>query len=140
MKASSKSNFRRGGFTLVELSLVICILIALLGVGMSVSGSAKNWKLGRAGSETLRSVYTAHRSYLADHPTSTVSSLTQAALLPYLPGGPATFPTSISQTDATLYARVNISPPYLTTTSGGTSGSRYDPSGSTTDSLWDVGE
>jgi type II secretory pathway pseudopilin PulG len=140
MKASSPSGSRCGGFTLLELTLVIGILIALMGVGMSVSGSAKTWKLGRAASETLRSVYTAQKTYLADHPTSTVSSLTQSALLPYLPGGPSTFPTSTSSENGTLYVRVNVSPPYLTTTSGGTSGTRYDPSGSTTDSLWDVGE
>lgn len=140
MKASSTSSTRCGGFTLLEISLVICILIALMGVGMSVSGSARSWKLGRAGSETLRSVYTAQRTYLADHPTSSVTTLTQAALLPYLPGGPATFPTSVSVDGAVLHVRVNLSPPQLTTTAGGTSGTRYDPSGSFTDSLWDVGE
>jgi type II secretory pathway pseudopilin PulG len=140
MKASSISPTRCGGFTLIEMSVVICILIALMGVGMSVSGSARTWKNGRAGAETLRSVYAAQRAYLADHPTAAVSSLTQPLLLPYLPGGPAAFPTSTSNESTTLFARVNVSPPYLTTTSGGIAGTRYDPSGSTTDSLWDVGE
>lgn len=140
MKSSSTSTKRCGGFTLIEMSVVICILIALMGVGMSVSGSARTWKNGRAGSETLRSVYSAQRAYLADHPTATVASLTQALLLPYLPGGPAAFPTSTSNENTVLHARVNVSPPYLTATAGGTTGARYDPSGSNTDSLWDVGE
>lgn len=128
------------GFTLIELSVVLCVLIALLSFGFGVSGAVTKWKKGRDASEILRSVYTAQRLYLADNPTTPVASLTQALVLPYIPGGPAAFPTSKTQEGVNLFARVNVSPPYFTTTAGGVAGAAYDPSGSTTDSLWDVGE
>lgn len=128
------------GFTLIEMSLVIFVLLALLTSGFFVSNVVGQWKLGRDASETLRTVYVAQRTYLADNPTVAVTSLTQAMLLPYLPNNPATFPTATSLESATLYARVNVSPPYMTVTAGGISGTRYDPSSTTTDSLWDVGE
>lgn len=140
MNSGCHAGSSRRGFTLIEMSLVIFILIALLSFGFGLSSAITNWKLGRAGSETLRSAYTAQRTYLADHPTATVASLTQAMLLPYLPNGPATFPTSVALTKATLYVRVNVSPPVLTTTAGGVAGTTYDPSGKSNDSLWDVGE
>jgi prepilin-type N-terminal cleavage/methylation domain-containing protein len=140
MKTGVPAHPRRRGFTLIEMSLVIFVLIALLSFGFGLSGAVSDWKLGRSGSETLRSVYTAQRTYLADHPTTAVASLTQAMLLPYLPNGATSFPTVKSLENNTLHARVNVSPPYLTTTSGGIAGTRYDPSGSQKDSLWDVGE
>jgi prepilin-type N-terminal cleavage/methylation domain-containing protein len=127
-------------FTLIEMSIVIFVLLALMTTGFFVSNVVGQWKLGRDASETLRTVYVAQRTYLADNPTDAVTSLTHAKLLPYLPNNPTAFPTGKSLTSATLYARVNVSPPYFTTTAGGTSGTRYDPSNSTTDSLWDVGE
>lgn len=128
------------GFTLIEMSLVIFVLLALLTSGFYVSNVVGQWKLARDASETLRTVYVAQRTYLADNPTVPVTSLTQAMLLPYLPNNPATFPTATSLTSAVLHARVNISPPYFTVTAGGIAGTRYDPSQTTTDSLWDVGE
>ncbi len=140
MKTASLSNSRRKGFTLIEMSLVIFLLIAMMSAGFGISNALTRWKLGRAGSEMLRSVYSAQRTYLADHPTTPVASLTHAALLPYLPGGPAAFPTAISLENTQLHALVTVSPPRLTVTPGGVAGVRYDPSGSFTDSLWDVGE
>lgn len=128
------------GFTLIEMSIVIFVLLALLTSGFFVSNIVGQWKLARDASESLRDVYVAQRTYLADNPTIPVTSLTQSMLLPYLPNNPATFPTARTLTSATLFARVNVSPPYWTTTSGGVSGIRYDPSQTTTDSLWDVGE
>ncbi len=128
------------GFTLIEMSIVIFVLLALLTTGFFVSNIVGEWKLARDASESLRDVYVAQRTYLADNPTVAVSSLTQPMLLPYLPNNPATFPTASSLTNSTLFARVNVSPPYWTTTSGGVSGVRYDPSQTTTDTLWDVGE
>jgi prepilin-type N-terminal cleavage/methylation domain-containing protein len=136
--ATSRSSAR--GFTLIEMSIVIFVLLALLTTGFYASNIVGEWKLGRDASETLRTVYVAQRTYLADNPTVPVTSLTQSMLLPYIPNNPTTFPTSKSLTSATLYARVNVSPPYMTTTAGGVSGTRYDPSKTTTDSLWDVGE
>ena len=140
MKSASHAETSRGGFTLIEMSLVLFILIALLSMGFGLTNTITNWKLGRSGSETLRTVYTAQRTYLADHPTTAVASLTQPMLLPYLPNGPAVFPTSRSLTNAVLHVQVNVSPPVLTLTPGGLAGPAYDPSGRTNDSLWDVGE
>ena len=141
MKPARSANPARGGFTLIELSVVIFILIALLSMGFGMSKAIDTWKKGKEASETLRSVYTAQRLYLADHPTTALSTLTHTLVAPYIPNGNGTtVPTTPSLTNATLYARVNVSPPYWTTTAGGTSGSAYDPSGSTTDSLWDVGQ
>jgi len=128
------------GFTLIEMSLVIFVLLALLTSGFYTSNVVGQWKLARDASETLRTVYVAQRTYLADNPTVPVTSLTQAMLLPYLPNNPATFPTATSLTSSVLHARVNVSPPYFTVTAGGIAGVPYDPSQSTTDSLWDVGE
>jgi prepilin-type N-terminal cleavage/methylation domain-containing protein len=140
MNSGFHAGSSRGGFTLIEMSLVIFILITLLSFGFGLSNAITNWKLGRAGSEILRSAYTAQRTYLADHPTTSVSSLTQAMLLPYLPNGSTSFPTCTSLANTTLYVRVNVSPPVLTATAGGTTGTTYDPSGKSNDSLWDVGE
>lgn len=140
MKLTTSAPPRPQGFTLIEMSIVIFVLLAMMTSGFFVNNVVGQWKLGRDASETLRTAYVAQRTYLADNPTMPLSSLTPAMLLPYLPNNPPSFPTAKSLEGATLYARVNVSPPYMTTTSGGTSGTRYDPSKNTTDSLWDVGE
>jgi hypothetical protein len=81
--------------------------------------------------------------YLSDNPSTPVANLTQAELLPYLPNGlvngqlnPLAWPTLPSVNgqaptiDCTQFPPVavlgNVKP--------------YDPSGSTTDGLWDVGQ
>jgi prepilin-type N-terminal cleavage/methylation domain-containing protein len=140
MKASPSTRFQARGFTLIEMSIVIFVLLALMTSGFYVSNVVGQWKLARDASENLRTVYVAQRTYLADNPTVPLTSLTPALLLPYLPNNPATMPTSKSLESATLYPRVNVSPPYLTTNTSGIDGTRYDPSKTTTDSQWDVGE
>src|SRR5690606_35754231 len=89
--------------TLIELSVVIVVLLSLLGLGLYSMGGFEKWKLGRAASESLRSVYAAQRTYLADHPTEAVGSLTDAKLLPYMPGTPDAMPTvtSLNATELT---------------------------------------
>ncbi len=126
-------------FTLLEMTIVIMVLIALMGLGLFTNRKMDEWKLGRAASETLRSVYTAQRMYLADNPTASVASLTPALVLPYVPNlpvGATTLPTVKSLEGTTLTILVNVSPPVI----DGGSGVAYDPSGSNQDSLWDVGE
>ena len=140
MKPPHPAPAARGGFTLIELTVVMFILIALLSLGFGMSGAIEKWKKGKEASETLRSVYTAQRLYMADHPTTALNTLTQAMLLPYIPNGSNAFPTSVSLEGAPLFANVRSSPPVWTLTAGGTSGAAYDPSGSPSDSLWDVGE
>lgn len=126
----------RNGFTLLEMTVVIMVLMSLIGGGLFVSKQYGDWQLGRAASEDLRAVYAAQRIYLADNPTATVSSITNAQIIPYLANRATAIPTVESLTGATLNIRVNVTPPNINDGSGGV----YDPSGSTTDSLWDVGQ
>ncbi|QTN31383.1 type II secretion system protein [Akkermansiaceae bacterium] len=131
-----KRHISRNGFTLVEMTVVIMVLMTLLGTGLYVSKQYGNWQLGRAASEQLRTVYAAQRLYLADNPTATISSITTAQIVPYLPSRATSMPTVTSLTGNTLNIRVNVTPPNINNGSGGV----YDPSGSSTDSLWDVGQ
>jgi type II secretory pathway pseudopilin PulG len=122
--------------TLLEMTIVIMVLLRLIGVGLYTSKGIDQWTLGREGGETLRSVYTAQRMYLADNPTVLVANITTTNIIPYLPNKVTSMPTVKSLTGATLSILVNQSPPVINNGSG----ARYDPSGSTTDSLWDVGQ
>ena len=123
------------GFTLLEMSVVLSVLLTLLGTGLYVSRQYGNWQLGRAASEELRTVHAAQRMFLADNPTVLVSSITTSQIIPYLPNQATAMPTVRALTGATLSIRVNVSPPNINNGSGGI----YDPSGSSNDSLWDVG-
>ena len=118
------------------MSLVIMVLMALISTGLFVSTQFDNWKLARQASENLRLVYSAQRMYLADNPTAAVTSLTAALLIPYLPNQAVAIPTVKSLTGATLGIIVNVSPPVVD------AGAEvaYDPSPTTRDSLWDVGQ
>jgi prepilin-type N-terminal cleavage/methylation domain-containing protein len=143
MKSRVPVQSLRRGFTLLEMTMVIAVMLLLLTVGLKSSNAFKNWRTAREASDTLRTVYVAQRTYLADNPTTAVTSLTHTLLLPYIQNGPTSFPTSKSLTGATLNIYVGQSPPYFTTsgtTTGASAPTRYDPSGSNTDSLWDVGE
>ncbi len=124
------------GFTLIEMTVVIMVMMTLLGTGLYVSKQYGNWQLGRSAAESLRTVYAAQRMYLADNPTAVVTDITTAQIIPYLPNRSTTMPTVESLTGATLTIRVNATPPNIDDSSGGV----YDPSGTTTDSLWDVGQ
>lgn len=127
---------RNRAFTLLEMTIVILVLLTLVGIGTYSSRKISTWKLGREAGETLRSVYNAQRMYLADNPTTKVSALTATQLIPYLTNGATALPTVVSEEGTTLTIKVNVSPPVVIN-SGGTT---YDPSGSSTDSLWDVGQ
>ncbi len=136
MRTTLPSDRSDKGFTLLEMTIVIMVLLALLKIGLFTSEKLDQWKLGRAASESLRSVYSAQRMYLADNPTVAVTSLTSGLLVPYLPNGATVMPTVTSLTGTTLGVIVNVSPPVINAGSG----VAYDPSGSNKDSLWDVGE
>lgn len=136
MKPTRVFNPQRRAFTLVEMALVIGILLALIAVSFSVAKMSKSTQLGREAAETLRTVFTAQRLYLADHPATQVSSLTDAMLIPHLPSHATTMPTVKSLTGATLSIKITVFPPVVN--DGG--GAVYDPSGNSKDSLWDVGE
>ena len=137
MKTSTRPNtLIQSGVTLLEMTVVILLLLTLLGVGVYTGNGIGEWKLGREAGETLRSVHTAQRMYLADRPTTTVSSITAADLLPYMPNSPSEMPTVESLEGTELSIRVNVTPPVV----DGGGGAAYDPSGKDDDSLWDVGQ
>ena len=46
----------------------------------------REWQRGSEGSRVLRMVYNAQRTYLAEHPTESVSVLTDEKIIPYLSG------------------------------------------------------
>jgi type II secretory pathway pseudopilin PulG len=136
MKSPCSSRHGRSAFTLLEMTIVLMVLVALISMGLFTSRKMDEWKMGREASETLRSVYSAQRMYLADNPTVSVANLTSTLIVPYLPNNVTVMPTVKSLTGANLALIVNVSPPVINAGSGAT----YDPSGSTKDSLWDVGE
>lgn len=131
------------GLTIIEMTIVILILLGFLSLGILGSTQMDRWKLGRAASEDLRSVYSAQRMYLADNPIAPVATLTDAMLIPYLPNRSAVPPATLvaafqpikAITGANLSFRITQSPPVLVQ-----GGVVYDPSGGSRDSLWDVGE
>lgn len=126
---------RTPAFTLLEMTVVICVLMVLIGIGLMANNAIKSWRAGREAAESLRSVYSAQRMFLADHPTTEVGTLTAELLIPYLPDRAAAFPAISSLEGDALVIDVTVSPPVLTR-----GGAIYDPSGSNNDNLWDVGE
>ena len=126
----------RAGVTLIELTVVIFIILSIMGATMYFAGNIGEWNKGKKASADLREVYVAQRSYLADHPRKAVDSITTNDLIPYLPSGGSALPRVEDLNGNSLSFDVTKSPPVLTESSG----SVYDPSGSSTDSLWDVGE
>lgn len=137
MKHSTRTKLSsRPGVTLLEMTIVILVLLTLVGVGTYSSSKISEWKLGREAGETLRTVHAAQRMYLADRPTTTVSAITAADLLPYMPNGTTSMPTVESLEGTQLGIIVNTNPPVVD--AGG--GAAYDPSGRSDDSLWDIGQ
>jgi type II secretory pathway pseudopilin PulG len=124
------------GVTLLEMTVVIGVLLALMSTGLYFSNKISDWQAAKEAGETLRSTYAAQRMFLADNPTTAVSSITEAQLLPYMPNKPAAMPTITSLEDKQLAIKITVSPPVVDDGSGGI----YDPSGDSTDSLWDVGK
>lgn len=124
------------GFTLLEMSMVILVMLTLVSAGLFTNRKMTSWRLGREAGETLRTVYSAQRLFLSDNPTRTVTSIVAADIIPYLPSGATALPTVKSLTGTNLSIIVNVTPPVVNAGTGTT----YDPSGSSNDSLWDVGE
>jgi len=123
------------GATLIEMSIVICVLLALMSTGLYFGSKISEWQAAKEAAEHLRGVYAAQRMYLADHPTTPVANLVDNDIIPYLPNNPGVMPTILSSKKEALGINITVSPPTLTL-----AGEVYDPSGSANDSLWDVGE
>jgi prepilin-type N-terminal cleavage/methylation domain-containing protein len=123
----------RGGFTLVEMSVTIAIILILVGGASLGIQPYLAYRDGRTSGEMLRAVKAAQLMYLSDFPATPVTSLTQALILPYMPHG--TWPTLPSVNGVAPTINCAVFPPVAVL--GGTT---YDPSGSATDGLWDAGQ
>jgi prepilin-type N-terminal cleavage/methylation domain-containing protein len=122
----------RGGFTLVEMSVTIAMILVLVGGASLGIQPYLAYRDGRASGEMLRAVKAAQLMYLSDYPSTPVTSLTQALILPYMPHG--TWPTLPLVNGVAPTINCAVFPPIAVL--GGTP---YDPSGSATDDLWDAG-
>ena len=132
MKHLFHSRSKRGT-TLIELSVAIAVILLLAGAASLAIKPYLAYRDGRAAGEMLRAVKAAQLMYLSDNPATPVANLTQAELLPYMPNGAwPTLPSVNGQVptiDCTKFPPVAV-----------LNGAPYDPSGSTTDGLWDVGQ
>jgi hypothetical protein len=127
---SSRSRF---GFSLMEVAVTIGGILALAGITSLGVKPYYAYRDGRAAGEMLRSVKAAQLMYLADNPSTSVSSLTQTLLTPYMPNG--TWPTLPKANGQQPTIDCTQFPPKAVL-----GGGPYDPSGSSTDGLWDVGQ
>lgn len=125
----------RSGLTILEMTVVIVVMITLIGISVFALNGYREWQRGTDASRVLRLVYNAQRTYLAEHPTESVSSLTAEKIIPYLSDNSSSMPTAQAMDDSVLTVNVAVSPPVLIHGDG----SNYDPSGDSDDGLWDVG-
>ena len=123
---------RARGFTLVELTVAIAVILVLVGAVSLAVKPYYAFRDGRAAGEMLRSVKAAQLMYLSDYPSTAVTALTPALLLPYMPNGTWPILPSVGAVVPTI--NCTVFPPVAVL-----SGATYNPSGSTTDGLWDVG-
>lgn len=119
--------------TLIEISVTLALMMALASVVVISASGISEWKLARTAGLELRSVYVAQKSYLADHPTASISSVSEADLVPYMPVSGTSLPQIESLDGSMLSINYNVMPPVAGT------GTAYDPSGDPEDGLWDVG-
>ena len=131
--ASFRASRSKSGFSLVEMSVTIAVILLLAGAASLSVKPYLAYRDGRAAGEMLRAVKAAQLMYLSDNPSTPVANLTQALLVPYMPN--ATWPTLPSVNGQTPTIDCTKFPPVAVL-----SGTPYDPSGSTTDGLWDVGQ
>lgn len=125
---------QQAGFTLIEISLVIALMLGLCAmVGLGAS-SVHDWNKGKEAGLGLQAVHSAQRSWLADHPTSDISNITSAQIISYLPQGWSAIPVATGLQGETLTLDFTTMPPRWVQGS-----SPYDPSNSPTDGLWDPG-
>jgi hypothetical protein len=129
---SSLEKRSTSGTTLVELSVTIAVILLLASIGTLGIKPYLAYRDGRTAGEMLSSVKAAQLMYLADNPSTPVANLTSALLTPYMPNG--SWPTlpKVGASQPTINCAVF--PPVAVL-----NGTTYDPSGSPTDGLWDVG-
>jgi type II secretory pathway pseudopilin PulG len=121
---------RRAAMTVIEVTIVLSVMLMLASVVVFSAAGIDEWKKARNAGMELQSVYIAQKSFLADHPTSSVASITDSDILPYLQGA-TSIPTVEALDGSTMSIDLTKMPPVA---AGG-----YDPSDSDEDGLWDVG-
>lgn len=123
------------GFSLVEMSMVIALVLGLsLFMGYGI-GAMRKWQKGKDAALALQAVHAAQRGYMADHPTADIAGVTTTALQAYLPQGWSSMPVVTGLEDEALGIDHGVMPPRFTRGE-----QTYDPSGSAHDGLWDTGE
>jgi prepilin-type N-terminal cleavage/methylation domain-containing protein len=132
-KPNHSRDFRARGFTLVELTVAIAVILILAGAVSLAIKPYYAFRDGRDAGEKLRAVKAAQLMYLSDNPSTAVTALTPALLLPYMPNG--TWPTLPLVGTVAPTINCTVFPPVAVL-----SGVTYNPGGSTTDGLWDVGQ
>ena len=129
------------GVTLIEMTVVILVLLLLIGASITSISGYNQFRDGTAAAQVLRNVYNAQRTFLSENPTVPVDTLTPANILPYLSetaddgSGNIVFPT-VTEDGITYTPDVSVTPPVYLDPDGDV----FDPSPSTSDGLWDVGE
>ncbi len=135
MKTLNTSKIYQGAFTLVEICLVIGLIIALTSfIGMSVV-TVRNWQAGKTASLSLQAVYSAQRSFMADHPTAQIGTVSKSQLENYLPQGWSVMPAITGIEGQPLTLDHTVMPPRILD-----GGVVYDPSGKSDDGVWDLGK
>ena len=130
-KKKSKKN---KGFTLIELTLCIALILFLSYVIVIGVGGLKGYKEARGAGDILRSVKGAQRLFLADNPTLKVADCTVNTLTPYMPQQVwPTLPKGPNNENPAINFKVY---PPVATTGGGA----FDPSPKANDGLWDAGD
>ena len=129
------SQEKRRGFTLIEISMVIGLLLALTTFATMNVSAVRDWQRGKDAAISLQAVFAAQRAYMADHPTAEIADVSSVDLQTYLPQGWASIPTATSLRGETLTVNHLVMPPQWQL--GVTV---YDPSGNGSDGLWDTGQ
>lgn len=131
---SSRGAGLKRGMTLIELTVVIIVLLVLIGASIFSMSGYREYKLRQAAELGLRSVYTAQRTYLAEHPTKSPATLTSGDILEmkkYMSNGANEWPSVYGDDGSTpLIYNVKVSPPVFTN----------DPSGDNSDGKWDLSD
>lgn len=123
------------GLTIIELSLVIALIMMLAAVFFGMVFPLADWQKAKDAGLSLQAVYTAQKTYLADHPTQDIATVTAAQLIPYLPNNMTAIPTAVGKAGEALTVDFSIMPPVVKN-----AGALYDPSGKSNDGLWDAGK